>query len=161
MSAIVAAAPFTALDIAKWFINATDRESGDAITHLKVQKLIYYAQGWALGRTGEPLFDEDLEAWAHGPVAMSVYHQFRDCGFDAIPSQKITRRITGEHARLLTRVNNEYGIFSAKRLEKKTHAERPWLEARGSLPPEARCKNVIVKATMRRFFERELSAAAG
>ena len=64
---------YSPLDIAKWFINATDRDSGDAITHLKVQKLVYYAQGWAMAYLGSPLFEEDIQAWAHGPVVPSVW----------------------------------------------------------------------------------------
>ena len=38
----------TALDIAHWFAGSIDREAGDSITHLKVQKLVYYAQAWSL-----------------------------------------------------------------------------------------------------------------
>src|SRR5947207_9070578 len=79
---------FSALDIAKWFINATDRDAGDDITHLKVQKLLYYAQGWALVHLRKPLFSEDLEAWAHGPVAPSIYNHFRGYGLTLCPSRR-------------------------------------------------------------------------
>ncbi|MES2834249.1 MAG: type II toxin-antitoxin system antitoxin SocA domain-containing protein [Pseudomonadota bacterium] len=151
---------YTALDIAKWFVNATDRESGDAITHLKVQKLIYYAQGWALANLGRPLFQEDMEAWAHGPVAPSVFAHFRDKGFNAIEPQPITRRVVGDDADLLAAVNEKYGVFSAKRLERMTHTESPWLNARGDLRPEARCANPISKADMKSFFEGLGRAAA-
>lgn len=144
---------YTALDIAKWFINATDRESGDAITHLKVQKLLYYAQGWALAYFGQPLFDEDLEAWAHGPVAPSVYRHFRDAKFQALPEQPITRRVAGDVEALLESVNEMYGIYSAKRLERMTHAEAPWRIARGGLSPEARCSTVIAKENIKAHFE--------
>jgi uncharacterized phage-associated protein len=143
---------YTALDIAKWFINATDRESGDAITHLKVQKLVYYAQGWALAYFDKPLFAEDLQAWAHGPVAPSVYDHFRDAGFQAIPEQPVTRKVTGDVAALLESVNDKYGIYTAKRLERMTHAEPPWRNARGALPPEARCSNVITKDDIKAHF---------
>jgi uncharacterized phage-associated protein len=144
---------YTALDIAKWFINATDRESGDAITHLKVQKLLYYAQGWALAYFGKPLFSEDMQAWAHGPVLLSVWEQYRDFGFQAIPEQKVTRKVSGDAADLLDSVNERYGIYSAKRLEKMTHTERPWLMARGALPPEARCTEIVLKSDIKAFFD--------
>lgn len=144
---------YTALNIAKWFINATDRESGDAITHLKVQKLLYYAQGWALAYFRKLLFSEDMQAWAHGPVVLSVWEQYRDFGFHAIPEQKVTRKVTGDASDLLDSVNERYGIYSAKRLEKMTHAEQPWMTARGSLSPEARCSQIIPKCDMKAFFD--------
>lgn len=152
-------APYSALDIAKWFVNATDRTSGDAITHLKVQKLVYYAQGWALANFGTPLFEEDLQAWAHGPVAVSVYNHFRDSKFDAIAPQKVTRRIDDDTADLLAAIHEEYGIYTAKKLERMTHEEAPWLTARGNLPPEARCTNVISKDSMQEYFAGVLAEA--
>jgi uncharacterized phage-associated protein len=143
---------FSALDIAKWFINATDRGAGDDITHLKVQKLLYYAQGWALAYLRKPLFSEDLEAWAHGPVAPSIYSHFRGYSFNSLPEQKITRKISGDVAQLLDAVNEKYGIYTAKRLERMTHKETPWKNARGELPPEVRCNNAISKKDMKKFF---------
>lgn len=136
---------YEASDIAKWFVNETDRESGDDITHLKVQKLVYYAQGWSLAHFNAPLFDEDLEAWAHGPVAPSVWNKFRAFGYISIPMQKITRKLAVPHATLLASVSEIYGIYTAKRLESMTHKERPWLIARGSIPLHERCSEKIKK----------------
>ena len=143
---------FRASDVAKWFINSTDRESGDDITHLKLQKLLYYAQGWSLAHFACPLFDEDLQAWAHGPVAVSVWDQFKAYGWESIPPQKVARKFSGDPLRLLQGVNEKYGIYSAKELERRTHRETPWQRARGNLPPEARCANIIRKADMLSFF---------
>lgn len=143
----------SALDVAKWFINATDRESGDAITHLKVQKLLYYAQGWHLAHFDRPLFGDDLQAWAHGPVAATVWNAFRECGYEALPPQKVTRKVGNEVDGFLTSVNDEYGIYTAKRLERMTHEESPWMNARGGLPPEARCNTVITLDDMKAHFK--------
>ena len=77
---------FSALEIAIWFLlknNAEDREHEainddyevyEGITHLKLQKLIYYARGISLGMYGKPLFLEKIEAWQHGPVVREVYN---------------------------------------------------------------------------------------
>ena len=71
---------FSAIDIAIWFIlknnaevlehEATndDYEVYEGITHLKLQKLLYYAQGVCLAITGNTLFNEEIQAWQHGPV---------------------------------------------------------------------------------------------
>lgn len=141
-------------EIAKWFVLATDRESGNATTHLKVQKLLYYAQGWSLAKFGKPLFDEDLQAWAHGPVCRSVYDYYKNCGFDPLPTKKVKASFGSSVLRLLTVVNDKYSIYSAKGLEAMTHKERPWLEARGDLPADARCGTVISKKTMKDHFLR-------
>lgn len=143
---------YTAMDVAKWFINATDRESGDAITHLKVQKLIYYAQGWSLATFDRALFREDLEAWVHGPVAPSVWEQFKGYSWESLPLQKITRKVSSDHSSLLSAVNEKYGIFSAKKLEVMTHAELPWTAARGNLPLHARCSTSIKTDDMKKHF---------
>jgi uncharacterized phage-associated protein len=143
-------ARYKALDIAKWFVNATDREAGDAITHQKLHKLLYYAQGWALALRGEPLFDEDFEAWANGPVVRTVWDHFGDVGAEALPTQRVTRRVASEDAALLSSVLEEYGIYSAKKLRDMTNDEPPWREARNGGHGVA----AIPKALVKRHFDR-------
>jgi len=72
-------------DAARWFINRADRLAGDDMTHLKLQKLIYFAQAWHLANTGEPLFREDMQAWTHGPVVPSVWHAYKQYQWEPIP----------------------------------------------------------------------------
>lgn len=156
------AARYTASDIANWFLGAIDRDSGDAITHLKLQKLIYYAQAWslALPSRGYPLFDEDLQAWAHGPVAESVFHQHKGNAWDALPAPAEMPDIAEDDAEHLQEILSVFGEFSAKQLERMTHSEAPWLEARGDLPVEARSNAPIDKGLMAAFY-RELYERAG
>jgi uncharacterized phage-associated protein len=63
---------YSATAVANWFIekNQTDRSN---LTHLKLQKLLYYAQGWHLAFFDVPLFEDPIEAWRHGPVVGSLY----------------------------------------------------------------------------------------
>jgi hypothetical protein len=60
------------VDVAEYIL----RQHGEMST-MKLQKLLYYCQGWSLAWTGEPLFPEDFEAWASGPVcrALQELHQ--------------------------------------------------------------------------------------
>ena len=60
------------------------QNTGDFLTNLKLQKLLYYAQAWYLANYQKPLFDEPIEAWVHGPVVVQVYNEFRDYGCDRI-----------------------------------------------------------------------------
>ncbi len=146
------AAPYNASQIARWLIASIDRDAGEAITHLKLQKLIYYAQAWSLALMDEPLFDEDMQAWAHGPVAESVFHEYREYGWEAIPSPNIVPEISDSHAAHLNDILSIYGEFSAKHLERMTHSEAPWVLARGELAPEARSSNVIKKEDMAAYY---------
>ncbi|MBQ7262906.1 MAG: DUF4065 domain-containing protein [Synergistaceae bacterium] len=47
------------------------------VAPLKLQKLLYYCQGYALALTGKPLFPEPVEAWRYGPVVDSVYQAYK------------------------------------------------------------------------------------
>ncbi|MCI4659548.1 Panacea domain-containing protein [Cryobacterium zhongshanensis] len=55
-------------DVAEYIL----AEKGEMST-MKLQKLLYFAQAWAITWTGEPLFAEDFEAWASGPVCRELY----------------------------------------------------------------------------------------
>lgn len=54
--------------------------SGDPVSPMKLQKILYYAHGWHLALTSQPLLDEQVEAWQWGPVIPSVYHEFKQFG---------------------------------------------------------------------------------
>lgn len=140
-------------EISAWFISHTDRDAGDLITHLKLQKLLYYAQAWALVLLDKQLFSEDFQAWAHGPVIESVFYLYRDCGWDPLPYPTIEVVVDSDVNDHLSEILDVYGDFSAKHLEKMTHMEAPWREARGGLPPEARSNAVISKESMRSYYK--------
>ena len=53
---------------------------GDLMTNLRLQKLLYFAQGWHLARFGRPLFDASIEAWPYGPVVPEVYRAYKEYG---------------------------------------------------------------------------------
>ena len=42
---------------------------------MKLQKLCYYSQAWSLVWDEEPLFPEEFEAWANGPVCSELFHK--------------------------------------------------------------------------------------
>jgi len=143
---------YTALQVADWFRNAVDRGAGDSITHLKLQKLVYYAQAWSLALLHRPLFAEEVQAWAHGPVAPSVWHHFKDHRWDALPPAAQVADFDPETEALLRDVMDTYGEHSGTALEELTHREEPWLRARNGLPPEARSASVIHQEHMRQFY---------
>lgn len=67
---------YTPQDIANFFLDKGE-EQGVPISAMKLQKLVYIAYGWYLALTGTRLFEEHIEAWQHGPVIPSLYHEFK------------------------------------------------------------------------------------
>lgn len=64
--------------IAKCFLCNIDRDARVSITHLKLQKLLYYAQAWnmVLSENEECLFQEKIEEWTHGLVVREIYDEY-------------------------------------------------------------------------------------
>jgi uncharacterized phage-associated protein len=70
------ATPYSAIAVANWFINRKKTDQCD-ITHLKIQKLLYYAQGWHLAYFDTVLFEDAIFAWKYGPVIHSIYNALK------------------------------------------------------------------------------------
>jgi len=51
----------SAHDVAEFFLSPVAEEEGEKITNLKLQKLLYYAQGYSLAILGRPLFADKIE----------------------------------------------------------------------------------------------------
>lgn len=117
--------------ISEWFIRKfVELEEG--ITNLKMQKLLYYAQGIGAARFNCKLIPESFEAWEHGPVVPSVYHNYKTSGSSALsinPGADLTllsKNITA--LKILEETLHSYGKYTAWVLRNKTHCESPWLE---------------------------------
>ncbi|NQZ59284.1 MAG: SocA family protein [Lentisphaeraceae bacterium] len=120
----------TAKDIAASLIEFGN-ESGGAISPLKIQKLLYYAQGWHLALAGQALFSDDIEAWDHGPVCADVYTQFKQYGWNAIPTpaNQDVNTLTDTAKAFIAKIWKAYGHYSGKALEEMTHIESPWKDS--------------------------------
>ena len=46
------------------------------ISNLRLQKYLFLCQCNSLAVSGETLFEEDFDVWAHGPVVKSVYFKY-------------------------------------------------------------------------------------
>ena len=126
--------------ILEWFASAGENE----VTSWKLQKLVYYCQAWSLVWDEEPIFPEEIQAWADGPVCPALYQEHKGkfrLGPGDIkgnpenlsPSQKAT----------IDAVLDYYGDKTGRYLSDLTHMERPWLEARAGLGPGERGEAVI------------------
>lgn len=150
----------SAITIANWFINQYDPESGDVITHLKLQKLLYFSEAWFQALKNKELFSEKIEAWAHGPVVREVFTVFKDSGWNSLVATDATVSVDAETEEVLRQVLDAYGELSAKTLEHMTHQDKPWKDARGALPPEAWCSNIIEKNAIKEYFIKKYELAS-
>ena len=103
------------------------------MSHLKLQKLCYYAQGFHLAITGYPLFADRIEAWQHGPVVPALWHKYKKYGDGPIPKVEVDfDKFLSATREILDEVYEVYGQFSAWKLRNMTHDETPWRSARTS-----------------------------
>ncbi|MDJ0334261.1 DUF4065 domain-containing protein [Salinibacterium sp. G-O1] len=123
------AAPYEASTIARWFLAWARFDEEGVISNLKLQKLLYYAQGhYIANHDGNPLFGDPIQAWGHGPVVPAVYHEFKKFGSNAIEFEdefdfsSIDRDTSG----WLAAVWKTHGARSAWALREMTHNEAPW-----------------------------------
>jgi len=98
---------------------------------MKLQKLCYYAQGYALAN-GHELFPEDFQAWQHGPVIQSLYWKYQDYKWRQINND--VPELNTPHIDFLRDIVSAYGRYDGAALSTMTHRESPWLEARGDIP---------------------------
>lgn len=114
----------------------------DVVEKTKLQKLMYYANAWHLAIVGEPLVPLDFRAWRLGPVMEPIWRKRQD---DATrdPRRRRAPRCDPFTERLLDMVVAEYGHRSSRELSAMTHAEAPWLLARGDTPADEPSRQAI------------------
>ena len=116
---------FNAEDVAQYILSSRDSE--DPISHLKLQKLLYYCQGFHLAIFDKPLFKEAIYHWDHGPVVPQVYNAYKSYGSSNLPVVSVDENTLNEQAKeIINEVLSVYGQFSAWKLRDMTHEESPW-----------------------------------
>ena len=119
-------------DVAAFYISLAqdmaDMELGDAMTNLRLQKMLYFSQGWMLARHGRPLFEDAIEAWQYGPVVPVCYNWYKGSGGNPLTAEMPSRdAFTDEEYELLFDAWNELSKYSTSQLVSMTHeAGTPW-----------------------------------
>ena len=135
-------------------INYILNRCGD-ITPLALQKSLYYVQGFYYAFNDKFLFEEDCQAWAHGPVYPEVYFKYKHFKFDPIESKiEVSDTIfTSSELIIIENVVKHFCCYSGKVLEKFTHSEYPWLETRGEIPELESSTEIIKKEYIGKYFK--------
>lgn len=143
---------YTALEIAnKLLAKSTDYDAGELMSNMKLQKMLYYQQGYHLAAFSTPLFNEDIEAWMYGPVVPCVYEHFKSHGAGGVAPEGVEIvRLTEDEEFLFNDVFEAYIDFSAYGLMNKTHSEMPWRTTNTGFG------NVISHEKMTEFFKKKI-----
>ncbi|SDF21415.1 Panacea domain-containing protein [Sporomusa acidovorans] len=145
----------TIFDVANYFISLANLSS-IFITHLKIQKLCYYAQAAHLVNYYNPLFNEEFQAWKHGPVCPDMYNYYKSYGFTPITSISMPLpEFDDSHIDSMRSVWDKYGSLDAKELERITHLDAPWKDAWSSRISNDVGQEVISLQSMQVFYQKK------
>lgn len=138
-------------NIVKYFLtNCVD------ITPLALQKLLYYAQGFYKIFNGEYLFNNNCEAWVHGPVYRNIYDKYKSHVYNPIENNIIefeNIELSESEKEILDSIIINFGCYSGKILEKMTHIELPWRTARIGLNDNEISNRIIEKELITEYFQ--------
>jgi uncharacterized phage-associated protein len=137
-------------DVANYFIEVANKTNSN-ISNSKLQKLVYYAQAWYLAIHDTALFQEDFEAWIHGPVVPALFQKYKSFGWEAI-QETVPPILSIEAVRFLDEIAAEYFDCDNYELERMTHSELPWNLARENLAPDTPSTSIIKKEWMQEYY---------
>jgi len=138
------------IEVAHRVIASCDDSVGEIISNLKLQKMLYYLQGFFIAVFDKKLFEEPIEAWLYGPVVKRAYDHFNRFKKGAIKIKGNERMVElkGKELSLFSSVMKEYGQYSAIKLMNMTHEEPPWKETYSDILP---CREITYDK-LRKYF---------
>lgn len=98
------------------------------LSNRELQKLLYLAQGFHLAQSGEALFQEDFQAWKHGPVNSGIFHKYKQYGYHTIerPKAEVLKPITATTAAFIVALTMSFHAVGQNKLIEYSHADTPW-----------------------------------
>ena len=138
------------------------------MSHLKLQKLLFYCDAYCLAYFDKELVTDKFEAWVHGPVSRKVYDSLKDksilysdLAYSAKEGEDVDAefgKLTQDQQDLISSVLKDLSTWTGLELEAATHKETPWLEARKGYSEADKCSNLISKEATRLYYKNEINA---
>ncbi|MFR9668996.1 MAG: type II toxin-antitoxin system antitoxin SocA domain-containing protein [Rikenellaceae bacterium] len=143
-------------------------ERGGCMSHLKLQKILFYVQAFHLAYFDSEIISDEFEAWVHGPVSRKIFNELRDKsliyaelsmpdGLQILPSVELEERVTADQLELVNDVIDDYKDIDGGKLEAITHSEQPWIDARKGYAPCEKCSVIISKEAITSFYKQYFS----
>jgi len=128
---------------------------------------MYFAHGWYLVKTEEPLVRQDFEAWEHGPVIKVIRDAFKKFGKTPITDRAykldifsgeetvVESDLTDEDAAFVRSILDTYQVYHAWRLSEMTHeAGSPWDKIWNASEPIGRLGLRLTNAEIKAHFDK-------
>ena len=146
----------TALDCANWLVEqaSNDINGGEYLTQLKVQKLLYFAQGINLVLYDKPLFEDKIYHEKYGPVVRSIINTLKPYGNKSIETLGMKDKLSklNEEKDALNSLKlayDNFGIYSASKLVELTHQDKCWID---TIEGEEIKQDEIKKTFKKKYF---------
>lgn len=127
------------LKIASYICERYMKEYGHHIDEMKLHKLLYLTQREAIIQTGEPLFNDQFEAWKYGPVLYIIHKHFQSGDLNA----KLSVEAIKKYKPIFDTIFSTYAPKRSWSLSTLTHGEYSWRKARGGYAPDDPCQTKI------------------
>lgn len=137
----------TCFDVASYILKKCEQ-----MPTVKLQKLVYYCQAWSLVWDDTPLFEEEIQAWANGPVIPALYKAHKG-KYQIMNIPEGDERNLNQNQKESIEIVLQYcGHYSSQTLSDATRREYPWKNARNGLPYLERGDNVISWNSMAEYY---------
>lgn len=137
----------TARDVAQYIL-----EKMGPLNTIKLQKLVYYSQAWSLVWDDSPIFNEEIQAWANGPVVPDLFYAHQGLYSVSSIAGGDSSKLNKDQKETIDVIIKDYGKRQSQWLVELTHMEDPWKNARGTCLPGARCTKAITHAAMAEYY---------
>lgn len=138
--------------IADYIVYKCTVENNWGITSLKLQKLLYFVQAYYINKKGKTLFDDDFEAWVHGPVNVYVYKNYVIKPSN-LTMEQICKDMDVYESNIIDEALAVFGELTGGLLVSLSHNEKPWIEAREGLKSWERSQNKITRERMLDYYK--------
>ena len=117
------------------------------VTNLKLQKVLYYIQGYYYKQFGKAAFSDEIYNWQYGPVVPVVYYEYNDNGAAPLKSRYAFNdyEISDREKNLIASIVEKCAGISTSKLVSMTHSENPWKTAGSG--------NIISKNSIEIYFK--------
>ena len=135
---------YNVIDLSNYIISLFDEQNAP-ITNLKLQKVLYYVQGYFIKVFGREAFQNEIHCWCYGPVVQKAYFEYNLRGSERLVASYVSPlHLTNIEQELIQKIVSKCKIIPSSRLVAMTHEEFPWKNAKQG--------EVISKQSIKNFF---------
>lgn len=142
-------------DISNFFIDLALKSENDLMTNLRLNKLLYFAQAMSLVKTNTPIYNDEIEAWAYGPVVPQIYNKYKKYGrkdIDEIDEKYTSDVFSPNELDILFDTVNAYDKYSTGELVRLTHIKgSPW-----DIAFNVKNDKIISKDDIKNYYEKNI-----